>query len=244
MAVSTTPLTPLQQQFQDIVKPKLEEITIDNEPLDTLTSDRLQEVLLERDIDDILCLKDSYSEDLNLEDKANQVHNILQDIIDSNTPPSAVDELIKQLIEKSVIFKLKSEKRKELTADFQRSFNGLTTKEEIKSTREEIQKTSSFQEVEQQSKQAGSNRYQAKKKQRNTNKITKAEQALQSASKILEDSKSDVKLTDLDKVVELGTSLLNYINEMKTKAEQSRIAAEAEQRRAEQENTQQQSVMA
>lgn len=231
MAVSTTPLTELQQQFQDIVKPILEKITIADEPLDTISPYRLQEVLLERDIDDILCLKDSYSENLNLEDKANQVHNILQDILDTNTQPSTVDELIKQLIEKSVIFELKSKKRKELTLEFQKSFNGLVLKEEIKNTRESIKKTKKYEEVEQESKKAGSNRYQAKKKQRNTNKITKAEQALQSASKILEDSKSDVKLTDLDKVIELGTSLLNYINEIKTKAEHDRLAAEAKERK-------------
>ncbi|PSB05798.1 hypothetical protein C7B62_24445 [Pleurocapsa sp. CCALA 161] len=119
------PLTDLQQQFRDIIEPILAEITINNQPLDTLDSARLQEVLLERDLDDILCLKDLYSEDLNLEDKAEEVYNILQEILNSNTKPSSVDKLIEQLIEDCVVYDLKVQKRKELTLDYQRAFNGL-----------------------------------------------------------------------------------------------------------------------
>ena len=111
------PLTVLQQQFRDMIEPILDEITIDNEPLDTLDSVRLQEVLLERDLDNILCLKDLYSEDLNLEDKAEEVYNILQEILNSNTKPTSpyLDKLIKQLIENCVVFYLKTQKKKELT---------------------------------------------------------------------------------------------------------------------------------
>ena len=238
------PLTDLQQQFRDIVEPLLEEITIDKEPLDTISPQRLQEVLLERDIDEILCLKDLYSEDLKLEDKADKVLDILEEILNSNTRPSAIDKLIEQLIEDCVVYDLKVQKRKELVADFQRSFNGLTTKEEISNTRTKLKKTTKYKEVEQESEKASSNRRKEKKKQRNTKKITKAEEALQSASKILKDSKSDVKLTNLDKVVELGTELLSYINEMKTKAEQARLGAEVRERKEQEEKQQGESVPA
>ena len=228
---NSEPLTDLQKQFKDIVEPHINQITINDEPLQSLSSLRLQEVLMERDIDDILCLKDCYSSDLTLKDKADKVKDILHDILNPDTKPSTIDELIKQLIEKSVVFELKAKKRKELTADFQRSFNGLVTKEDIKDTRDSIQKTKEYKGIKKESKKAGSDRYRTKKKQRTAKKISNAEEALESALKISKKSESYIELTDLDKVAELGTELIKYISEMKAKAEQDRLTAEAKARK-------------
>ena len=211
------PLTVLQQQFRDMIEPILDEITIDNEPLDTLDSARLQEVLLERDLDDILCLKDLYSEDLNLEDKTEEVYNILQEILNSNTKPSSVNKLIEQLIEDCVVYDLKVQKRKELTLDYQRAFNGLVTKEEVTNTRKELKKTTTYKKVEQESEKASSNRRRVKKKQKTANKITKTEEALKSASEIMEKYQPDISVKELESLVKLTQDLLNNITKMKQK---------------------------
>ena len=223
------PLTEIQQQFRDIVEPLLEEITIDKEPLHTISSYRLQEVLLERDLDDILCLKDLYSEKLNLEDKADQVYDILQDILNSDKRPNALDELIKRLIEQSVIFELKSEKRKELTADFQRSFNGLTTKEEIKDTRESITKTKEYQEVEANCKQATSNRRKVNKKEKDTAKIQRTVDALQDISDVISDAKTELKSPDLKELMTKAAAFIEHAEKIQQKEINDKSVAKQEQ---------------
>lgn len=214
---NSEPLSDLQQQFKDIVEPLINQITISDEPLHSLTSTRLQEVLMERDIDDILCLKDLYSESLNIQDKANKVKDILQDILYSDTKLTIIDELIKQLIEQSVIFELKSEKRKELTADFQRSFNGLVTKEEIKYTRENLKKTTKYQKVAAESQKAGSNRYKTKKKKRTDDKIQRTVDALQDISDVISDTKTELKSPDLIELMNKAAAFIEHAEKIKQK---------------------------
>jgi hypothetical protein len=92
-----TPLTDLEQQVQDLLQPHFEQITIEQEPLNTITPARLQEVLLEKDIDDILCLKGDYSSDTSIEAKVDKVYDILNKIFNSDAQLSAIDNFIKQL---------------------------------------------------------------------------------------------------------------------------------------------------
>jgi hypothetical protein len=211
------PLTDLQQQFRDIIEPILAEITIDNEPLDTLDSARLQEVLLERDLDDILCLKDLYSEDLNLEDKTEEVYNILQEILNSNTKPSSVNKLIEQLIEDCVVYDLKVQKRKELTLDYQRAFNGLVTKEEVTNAKSEIEKTKEYEKVEQKSREASSNRRKVKKKQKNTAKIQRTVDALQDISNVISDANTELRSPDLKELMVKAVAFIEHAGKIQQK---------------------------
>ena len=204
------PLTELQQQFRDIVEPLLEEITIDNEPLDSLDSFRLQEVLSERDIDNILCLKDMYGEDMDLEEKADTVFDLLTDILKAKSKASSLDKYIKQLIEDCVVFELKSKKRKELTADFQRSFNGLVTKEEVTDTKSKIEETEEYKAVEANRKQASSNRRKVNKKRKDTAKIQRTVDALQDISDVISDSKTELGSPDLLELMAKAAAFIEH----------------------------------
>lgn len=208
-------LTDLQQQFRDIIEPILDGITINDEPLDTLDSGRLQEVLLERDLDNILCLKDLYSENLDLDEKAEEVYNILQEILNSNTKPTSLDRLIKQLIEDCVVFDLKTQKRKELTLDYQRAFNGLVTKQEVTNIKSKIEKTKEYKKVEASFKQASSNRRKVKKKQKNTAKIQRTVDALQDISEVISDSKSELGSPDLLELMAKAAAFIGHAEKIK-----------------------------
>lgn len=206
---STEALTELQQQFKDIIEPILEEITIDDQPLDTLSSVRLQDILLERDIDEILILKNQYQENLNVEEKADLVHEFLQDILDTDSKLSKIDSLIKQLIENSVVVTLKSEKRRELTLDFQKSFIGLVVKEEVKTTKDKIEKTKEYKEVKDVCKTADSNRRKVRKNQRNKDKIVKTEKALEQLSEVISNPKTELGSPDLKKLIAQAATFLD-----------------------------------
>jgi alkylhydroperoxidase/carboxymuconolactone decarboxylase family protein YurZ len=217
MSREITPLTDLQKQFQDIVQPQLEQITIEQEPLETITLQKLQDVLLERDIDDILCWKGGYSSDMSIEAKVQKVLDILTEILTDDSQPSAMDALIKQLIEQSIVYDLKNQKRKQLTADFQRAFNGLVTKEDIKETRKQIKSSKSFEEAEKASEKAATKRSKAKKKSRDKDKIEVAVNTLQEFTKVLEDDKSDIKLVDFKELINKCSFLLEQADKLRQK---------------------------
>jgi hypothetical protein len=211
------PLTEQQKQFQDIIQPQLEKITIEQVPLNTITPERLRKVLLEKDIDDILCWKGDYSSDMQIDAKVEKVHEIFSDIVTGDSQPSAMDALIKQLIEQSIVYDLRNEKRKELTLAFQRAFNGLVTKEDITKTREQIKSSKSFDGVKADSEVAASARRRAKKKSRDEAKIKDAEDALDEFNKEIADSKSSIQLADLESLLDNCQKLIQTVKNLNQK---------------------------